>query len=88
MTLVLDLTSTEDEDTMRVSEDGLVDLALSLPPGTDLAAYLHAHPDLPIAHAVLSGALRIPDHLPESAMGYSQRVNEENLRRLRAPTSA
>lgn len=34
--LVLDLTAPEDEDTMRVSEEGLADLALTLPPGTDL----------------------------------------------------
>lgn len=83
--LALDLTATEDEDAMRVSEEGLVDLALSLPPGTDLTAYLRDHSDLPLAKAVRSGQIRIPDDLPESAIGYSQQLNEENLRRLMPP---
>jgi hypothetical protein len=81
--LVLDLTEPEDEDWMRVSQEGLVDLALSLPPGTDLMAYLREHPEMPVAKAVLSGQLEIPDDLPESAIGYSERVTQENLRRLR-----
>ena len=80
--LALDLTDPEDEDTLRVSEEGLADLALSLPPGTDLAAYLRERPDLPMAQAVLSGKLRIPETLPQSAIGYSQRLDEENLPRL------
>jgi hypothetical protein len=81
--LVLDLTDPEDEDWMRVSEDGLVDLALSLPPGTDLMAYFREHPSTPMAKAVLSGRLKIPADLPASAIGYSQRVNQANLKRLR-----
>jgi hypothetical protein len=81
--LKLDLTDPEDEDWMRVSEEGLVDLALSLPPGTDLMAYLRAHPEMPMARAVLSGRLKVPERLPESAIGWSERVTQENLRRLR-----
>jgi len=81
--LVLDLTAPEDEDWMRVSEEGLVDLALSLPPGTDLMSYLREHPEMPMAKAVLSGRLKIPEQLPPSAIGYSQRASEEMLRRLR-----
>lgn len=81
--LVLDLTSPEDEDWMRVSQEGIVDLALSLPPGTDLMAYFREHPETPMAKAVLSGKLQIPDDLPKSAIGYSERFQQENLRKLR-----
>lgn len=81
--LKLDLTDPEDEDWMRVSEEGLIDLVLSLPPGTDVMEYFRAHPEMPIAKAVMSGRLKIPENLPESAIGWSERVNQENLRTLR-----
>jgi hypothetical protein len=81
--LVLDLTDPEDEDRMRVSPEGLVDLALSLPPGTDLMAYFREHPSTPMARAVLGGRLKIPADLPESTIGYSKRVTQRNLMRLR-----
>jgi hypothetical protein len=81
--LRLDLTDPEDEDWMRVSEEGLIDLVLSLPPGTDLMDYFRANPEMPMAKAVLSGRLKIPERLPESAIGYSERVAQENLRILK-----
>src|SRR2546422_461397 len=55
--IVLDLTDPENDDWIKVSRAGLEDLALSLPPGTDLLAYLRERPDMPLARAVLSGEL-------------------------------
>jgi len=84
--VVFDLTGVEDSDWLKRSRLALEDLALSLPPGTDLRAYLEAHSETPLAQAVLSGELVIPDDLPESSIGDSPRRNRELLDRLRPPS--
>jgi hypothetical protein len=81
--VVFDLTGVEESDWLKRSPEALVDLAISLPPGTDLRAYLERHPEMPLAKAVLSGELAIPDDLPASAIGDSERANAEALARLR-----
>jgi hypothetical protein len=81
--VVFDLTGVEDSDWLKRSPAALEDLALSLPPGTDLRAYLEEHPDMPLARAVLSGELAIPDDLPISSIGDTPRRNRELLERLR-----
>jgi hypothetical protein len=80
--LVFDLTGIEESDWLKRSPLALEDLALSLPPGTDLRTYLEEHPDMPLARAVLSGELAIPDDLPESAIGATPRLHRELLERL------
>jgi hypothetical protein len=62
--VVFDVTGLEESDWLKRSPHALADLALSLPPGTDLRAYLEAHRDMPVAQAVFSGELAIPDYLP------------------------
>lgn len=43
--LVIDLTGPEEDDWIKLSPAALEDLALSLPPGTDLMGYLREHPE-------------------------------------------
>jgi hypothetical protein len=81
--LEFDLTGLEESDWLKRSRLALEDLAISLPPGTDLRAYLEARPETPLAKAVLSGELAIPDDLPESAIGDSLRRDAELLERLK-----
>lgn len=81
--VVFDLTGVEESDWLKRSRLALEDLAISLPPGTDLRAYLEARPETPLAKAVLSGELPIPDDLPESAIGDSPRRDAELLERLK-----
>jgi hypothetical protein len=83
--IVIDLTEPEDDDWLKLAPEALVDLALSLPPGTDLLDYLRQHPDAPLAKAVLSGKLALPENLPASAIGHSPRVLAQQLERLLAP---
>lgn len=80
--IVIDLTDPENDDWIKVSQAGLVDLTLSLPPGTDLLAYLRERPDMPLSRAVLSGELQIPDDLPSSEIGRGEQQLEELRRRL------
>lgn len=80
--IVIDLTDPENDDWIKVSQAGLVDLALSLPPDTDLLAYLRERPDMPLSRAVLSGELQIPDDLPRSEIGRGERELVELRRRL------
>lgn len=80
---VFDLTGVEASDWLKRSSLALEDLALSLPAGTDLRAHLEEHPDMPLAQAVLSGELAIPDDLPTSAIGATPRMHLELLERLR-----
>jgi hypothetical protein len=80
--IVLDLTDPENDDWIKVSQAGLEDLALSLPPGTDLLAYLQERPDMPLARAVLSGNLQIPDDLPRSSIGQEEQRLQELRQRL------
>jgi hypothetical protein len=81
--VVFDLTGVEESDWLKRSRHALEDLALSLPPGTDLRAYLEERPEMPLAQAVLSGELAIPDDLPPSAIGDSLREDQELLERLK-----
>jgi hypothetical protein len=81
--VVFDLTGVEESDWLKLSPHALVDLHLSLPPGTDLRAYLEAHPEMPLARAVLSGELAIPDDLPPSAIGDTPRRHREMIERLK-----
>jgi hypothetical protein len=81
--VVFDLTGVEESDWLKRSRHGLEDLALSLPPGTDLRAYLEEHSETPLAKAVLSGELEIPDDLPISSIGDTPRRNRELLERLK-----
>ncbi len=53
---MVDLTEVEESDWLKRSALALEDLALSLPPGTDLRAYLEERPEMPPAQAVLSAA--------------------------------
>jgi hypothetical protein len=80
--IVLDLTDPENDDWIKVSQAGLEDLALSLPPGTDLLAYLRERPDMPLARAVLNGELQIPDDLPQSSIGQEEQRLQELRQRL------
>jgi hypothetical protein len=80
--VVFDLTGVEDSDWLKRSRLALEDLAISLPPGTDLREYLEGHPEMPLAKAVLSGELEIPDDLPASAIGDRQRFHQELIERL------
>jgi hypothetical protein len=84
--VVFDLTGVEESDWLKRSRHALEDLALSLPPETDLRAYLEEHPETPLARAVLSGELAIPDDLPVSSIGDTPRRNRELLKRLKPKT--
>lgn len=83
--LVVDLTDPEDEDWLRVSEAGLVDLAISLPPGTDLMAFFRKHPETPMAKAQIAAVMpavvgcsracsRRPQFAPTSPAGPRPRL--------------
>ena len=88
--IVVDLTDPENDDWIKVSQAGLVDLALSLPPDTDLMTYLRERPDMPLSRAVLSGQLQIPADLPRSEIGgHVQQLDDlrRNLAQL-APGDA
>jgi hypothetical protein len=80
--VVFDLTGVEESDWLKRSRLALEDLAISLPPGTDIRAYLAEHPETPLAQAVLSGELEIPDDLPASAIGETPRRQQELIERL------
>jgi hypothetical protein len=84
--VVFDLTGVEESDWLKRSRLALEDLAISLPPGTDLRAYLAKHPEMPLAKAVLSGELEIPDDLPASAIGDTPRRHREMIERLQRGT--
>ena len=80
--VVFDLTGVEESDWLKRSPAALEDLALSLPPGTDLRAYLEQNPETPLAKAVISGELAIPNDPPASSIGDTPRRNRELLERL------
>ena len=80
--IVIDLTDPENDDWIKLSQAGLEDLALSLPPGADLLAYLRERPEMPLARAVLSGELEIPADLQPSEIGRQDRQLEALRRRL------